>query len=114
MIASSLDTLARYAFFVIRSRNLLFIPHADYFQVGPGEAGKVRRAPAVFRHRAADRDAETGGEFRLPVRTERTQAKTHLGGHAQVYSRGCVLRHSQFRSGHYNAFLCLLFYLGEM
>ena len=110
MNAASFVTLAGYAFFVNRSGNLLFIPHTDYFQVGPGEAGKVRRAPAVFRHRAADRDAETGGEFRLPVRTERTQAKTHLGGHAQVYSRGGVLRHSQFRSGHYNAFLCVIFF----
>ena len=114
MNASSFVTLAGYAFFVNRSGNLLFIPHTDYFQVGPGEAGKVRRSPAVFRHRAADRDAETGGEFRLPVRTERTQAKTHLGGHAQVDSRGCVLRHSQFRSGHYNAFLCVLLLRGEM
>lgn len=55
---------------------------------GAGEAGEVRRPPAVLRHRAAHRDPQAGGELRLPAGAQRAPAPPHLGGHAALHPRG--------------------------
>uniref|UniRef100_A0A4D5RBW7 Putative secreted protein n=1 Tax=Ixodes scapularis TaxID=6945 RepID=A0A4D5RBW7_IXOSC len=55
---------------------------------GAGEAGEVRRAPAVLRRGAAHRLAQAGRQLHLPPGAERPQASPHLGGHSPQHPRG--------------------------